>query len=115
MDFEQFDVVVVPFPFTDRRNTIRRPALILSAAADFGDRAGHSVMAMVTSVAHAAWPLDVSITDLASAGLPSPSKVRMKLFTLDHRLVIEKRGRLAQADASVVERAIAMLFALKSD
>ncbi len=35
MTYKQFDVVVVPFPFTDKAATKKRPALILSDAASF--------------------------------------------------------------------------------
>ena len=42
---------------------------------------------MIASQGNPPWPLDCSITDLKSAGLPAPSLVRFKLFTLDHRLV----------------------------
>jgi mRNA interferase MazF len=85
--YEAFDVVRVPFPFTDRDAVKLRPALILSSAGPFNGPAGHSVLAMITSAKHSAWPLDVAIGDLAVAGLPSPSLVRMKLFTLDHALI----------------------------
>lgn len=80
MSHRQFDVVVVPFPFTDRLATKKRPALVLSNAENFGDRIGHSVLAMITSAKNPPWPLDVEISDLKAAGLPAPSKVRMKLF-----------------------------------
>lgn len=33
--YHQFDVVVVPFSFTDREATKRRPALVLSDSANF--------------------------------------------------------------------------------
>ncbi|WP_249263502.1 type II toxin-antitoxin system PemK/MazF family toxin [Microcystis aeruginosa] len=46
--YEQFDVVVVPFPFTDINATKRRPALILSDALAFNTSVGRSVMAMIT-------------------------------------------------------------------
>jgi len=41
--FKRFDVLVVPFPFTDSATVKRRPALVLSVEA-FNDRAGHLVL-----------------------------------------------------------------------
>ncbi|MEI6451362.1 MAG: type II toxin-antitoxin system PemK/MazF family toxin [Actinomycetes bacterium] len=110
MAFEQWTVVVVPFPFTDRRAERRRPALVVSRPEALGVRVGQSVLAMVTSAAHSAWPLDVPVTDLVSAGLPAPSLVRMKLFTLDDRLVERQIGALTAADAHAVAAALAHLF-----
>lgn len=83
--FERYAVVRVPFPFTDRNTVKNRPALVLSDNAAFNAPAGHSVMAMITSCENVSWPLDCPISDLASAGLPAPSMVRFKLFTLDHK------------------------------
>ena len=108
--FERFDVVRVPFPFTDRQAEKHRPALVISDGTAFNRPAGHSVMAMITSMGHAAWPLDVPIVDLTSAGLPAPSIVRFKLFTLDHRLVRGKLGRLAEKDRAKVQKAIRLLL-----
>jgi mRNA interferase MazF len=108
--FERFDVVRVPFPFTDRQAEKNRPALVVSEAAAFNRPAGHSVMAMITSAGHAPWPLDVTIGDLKAAGLPAPSIVRFKLFTLDHRLVRGKLGRLAEGDRTKVARALRRLM-----
>ena len=106
MDYDRFEVVTVPFPFTDKAQVKRRPALVLSSHAAFGRKAGHSVMAMITSAQNPAWPLDVPISDLVAAGLPAPSVVRMKLFTLDHRFIITKRGELAEKDRRAVSRAL---------
>lgn len=110
MTFERFTVVRVPFPFTDRDATKNRPALVLSNAARFNTPAGHSVMAMITSQDNAPWPLDHTITDLATAGLPAPSKVRFKLFTLDHRLVRGELGKLSASDAAAVRDGLAYLL-----
>ncbi len=98
MNFERFAVVRVPFPFSDRDAVKNRPALVLSSAVAFNTPAGHSVMAMITSESNSPWPLDCPITDLVEAGLPAPSKVRFKLFTLDHRLVRGQLGSLAPID-----------------
>lgn len=110
MTYERFDVVRVPFPFTDRESTKNRPALVLSDAVAFNTPAGHSVMAMITSLGTPPWPLDHPITDLAAAGLPAPSKVRFKLFTLDHRLVRGKLGQLSPNDQQRVEQGLGALL-----
>jgi mRNA interferase MazF len=108
--YDAFDVVVVPFPFTDRAQTKRRPALVLSNAKQFNTAIGHSVMAMITSAGKAHWPLDIEVRDLRAAGLPAPSLVRMKLFTLDHRFVSHKAGQLTAPDRRRVREALKQLF-----
>ncbi len=110
MSFERFSIVRVPFPFSDRNATKHRPALVLSDPAAFNAPAGHSVMAMITSEANAPWPLDCLLADLAAAGLPGPSKVRFKLFTLDHRLVRGQLGKLSKGDSEVVRAGLTKLF-----
>lgn len=106
MTYEAFDVVVVPFPFTDRAATKRRPALVLSDRSAFNAGIGHVVLAMITSASHADWPLDVALSDLGCAGLASASVVRMKLFTLDERLIVRKIGALKAADRKAVAAAL---------
>ena len=115
MSFDRYEVVRVPFPFTDRNASKNRPALVLSDPIAFNAPAGHSVVAMITSQDNAPWPLDCTLTDLAAAGLPAPSKVRFKLFTLDHRLVRDAIGRLAAADAERVDAGLTRLLGDRSD
>lgn len=110
MNFERFAVVRVPFPFTDRSTTKNRPALVLSDTSAFNTPAGHSLMAMITSQANPPWPLDCPLSDLSSAGLPAPSKVRFKLFTLDHRLVRGEIGKLSPTDAAAVRQGLDQLL-----
>ncbi len=111
MSYEPFSVLRVPFPFTDRAAAKNRPALVLSGAAHFNQPSGHSVLAMITSARNPPWPLDCAIEDLTAAGLPAPSKVRFKLFTLDHRLVRGVLGRLAKQDRDKVRSALQRLLA----
>jgi mRNA interferase MazF len=111
--FERFAVVRVPFPFTDRTATKNRPALVLSDATAFNTPAGHSVMAMITSESNAPWPLDCRLTDLETAGLPAPSRVRFKLFTLDHRLVGGELGTLGPADRATVTANLTALLQIR--
>ena len=110
MTYERGQVVRVPFPFTDRAASKNRPALVLSDAAAFNARAGHVVLAVITSADNAPWPLDCRIEDLSAAGLPAASVVRCKVFTLDARLIRGLLGRLVAADASRVDLALARLW-----
>lgn len=99
MTCEPWDVVAVPFPFVDRAAEKRRPALIISS--ENFNRHGHSVMTMITSSTQA-WQGDSPVTDLRSAGLSARCVVRLKLFTLDNRLIVRRIGRLSENDRSRV-------------
>jgi len=110
--FEKFEVVLVPFPFTDSKETKNRPALILSSAKHFNARIGKSIMTMITTEKprQTSWPLDIKINDLDSAGLPAPSIIRFKLFTLEHELVLKRIGELAESDRQDVEKTLKKVF-----
>ena len=110
MIYRSFDVVVVPFPFTDSDQTKRRPALVLSQHASFGNKIGHSVLAMITSRKNAPWPLDCEIMSKKHSGLTAPSVVRMKLFTLDNRFILKKIGQLSGNDQKKVKQSLSKLL-----
>ncbi|MDA0292124.1 MAG: type II toxin-antitoxin system PemK/MazF family toxin [Cyanobacteria bacterium] len=107
--FDSFSVVRVPFPFTDRQAQKRRPALVLSKPG-FQQACGHLLLAMITSARQSSWPLDWPIEDLQVAGLPQPCVVRLKLFTLDERLVLGSLGALAEVDRAAVIAQLAKLL-----
>ena len=109
MQVNSLDVVVVPFPFTDRLAAKRRPALIISSA-DFNRVHQQTILAMITS-AGSDWPSDVAIRGWRQAGLSVPCKVRFKLFTLDHTLLIRKLGTLPEQDARTVKQALGRVLA----
>ena len=67
---------------------------------------------MITSAENFDWLLDVPISDLHEAGLTSPSIVRMKLFTLDNRLIIRQAGKLSNADGQSVNRIMRLINCL---
>ncbi|MHB0964120.1 MAG: type II toxin-antitoxin system PemK/MazF family toxin [Gemmatimonadaceae bacterium] len=106
MTFDPGDVVTVPFPFTDRREAKRRPAVVLSSRR-LSTHANQYVLAMVTSARHEPWPFDVRVTDGPSAGLRAPSVIRWKLFTLDASLIVRRLGALAESDVRVLRHRMA--------
>lgn len=108
MTCEAWDMVVVPFPFTDSSLAKRRPAVVLSRE-EFNREAGHSLLAQVTKAKKSVWPGDV-LLDYQQAGLPERSIVRMKLFTIDNRLILKRIGRLTTTDRQEVIRSLDKLI-----
>ena len=111
MTFDPFDVVTLPFPFADRNETVVRPALVLTGSKTFGQHSGIALVAMITSAKHSAWPFDVQISDLASAGLRMPCIVRMKLNAIDLGLIARKIGRVASEDRGAIGAALREVLA----
>lgn len=107
--YDPFDVVVVPFPFTDKARQKRRPALVISATAFNAD---HDVviLLMITTAANTQWASDIPIADLSVAGLPAVSVVRMKCFTLEESIVARKIGHLGRKDRASVEGALRQIL-----
>lgn len=103
------DVAVVPFPFSERPGSKRRPALVLSRRRF--NQAGHTIFAMITTKDHSPWPGDVTVEDLETAGLPRPCIVRWKLFTLDNRLILRRAGSLGEPDRKATRASLELHLA----
>jgi mRNA interferase MazF len=102
-----WDVITVPFPFTDRAAQKRRPALVSSRRVF--NRHGHTIMAMITS---SRLPNDVALARPEACGLSRPCAVRLKIFTLDNRLIPRRIGALAEEDRSRVANEIGTVLAV---
>lgn len=95
MTYEAGQVVRVPFPFT-RPCRQQEPARVGTVGCrcfqqSLGSSgAGHDHLRQERTLAIGLCPIE----DLETAGLPAPSVVRCKLFTLDVRLVRGVLGRL---------------------
>jgi len=99
--FETWDIVKVPFPYTDRPARQRRPALVVSAGEQQAGR-GLLWLVMITSAENRGWPGDVTISDIAAAGLPAASIVRpAKIATIEARDA-ERLGVLPVSDRAEV-------------
>ncbi len=101
--YKTYEIVVVPFPFTDREKSKNRPALILSSEL-FNAKNGKSIMAMITSnTGKELWPNDMTIKDLKPTGLIESSLIRFKIFTIDHLLIKTRIGFLHDGDKKAVQ------------
>jgi mRNA interferase MazF len=105
-NFDQGDVVRVPFPYTDRSTRQRRPALVVSRGG-LGEDGRLLWVAMITSAENRSWADDVPFGETyAEAGLPAPSLIRpCKLATIESGHA-EKIGRVNEG---LLERVVAYL------
>ncbi|OJW47227.1 MAG: hypothetical protein BGO67_02915 [Alphaproteobacteria bacterium 41-28] len=101
--YKPYNIVSVPFPFTDKDFTKKRPALIISKE-EYQMHNHHCILAMITSAKQSQWNEDIRISDFELAGLPGPSIIRFKLFTLDERLILRILGKLSENDQKVVKK-----------
>jgi len=104
--FESWDIVKVPFPYTDRPVRQRRPALVIGAG---GLQANNGLLwvMMITSQENRGWSGDVSVSDLKEAGLPVPSLVRPAKIATIEAAEAERIGRLPAADRPYIAKYLA--------
>jgi mRNA interferase MazF len=103
-------IAVALFPFSDVKRAKPRPLVILAPTETLGANPRQHLCAMITSTS-AHWDSDISITDIAHAGLKVPCHVRLKLFTLDERLIAKCIGTLSARDEKTLRKTLTGLFA----
>ncbi len=92
----------MPFPYTDRLADKRRPVLVVSSGALA--EAGYVWVVMITSARSGFARHDVSIDDLAMAGLSAPCVVRpSKIACIEPGRILRRTGRLP---ASLTRRVV---------
>ena len=99
--FDTWDIIKVPFPYTDRPVRERRPALVV-ASGSIQERHGLLWVMMITSSENRGWPGDVVVSDLKVSGLPVASIVRTaKIATIEAK-ESDRVGILPSADREAV-------------
>lgn len=113
--FEQWEIVLVPFPFTDLSGAKKRPALIASNNR-FNQAHDDLVCCLITSkiVPEPGCPM-VLPGDLKHGSLPFESKIKpYRLFTVEKMLVIKSLGQLNSGKAEETRKELVRLFQLSA-
>ncbi len=106
MPFAQGEVLILPFPYSDRLAEKRRPAVVISKPT-LERTHGLVWVAMITSDRGGRRADDTPISDLKRAGLPAPSLVRpVKLATIEPTRALRVAGALSKSD---LERVLATI------
>ena len=103
---KQFDIVVVPFPYSDQLAEKRRPALVVSSDA-FNKKHRLLWVVMITSAANPKRPGDIAVAANVKTGLPAASLIRpSKIATIEPERVVRVAGRIDENLAKAVRMAI---------
>lgn len=100
---KQFDIVIVPFPYSDHLAEKRRPALVVSSNA-FNKKHCLLWVVMITSASNPARPDDIAVAANAKTGLPAASLIRpSKIATIDPERVVRVAGKIDGKTAKAVQ------------
>jgi mRNA interferase MazF len=108
--YEQGDVLLVPFPFTDQSGGKQRPSVVLSGG-KYNQAHRDVILAPITSQTMPGVD-EVSLVDWQGAGLLKPSTVKPLLSSFDIRLVRRKLGALSVSDRAQVRALFAGILDL---
>jgi mRNA interferase MazF len=109
MIYNKYDIVTVPFPFTESSSIKNRPALIISTK-KYQSFSNHCILCMITSTKHTSWDNDIEIINLKETGLSTTSKIRFKVFSLPVDLINSKIGVLGNQETLLVKSKIAEIL-----
>ena len=106
-EFMKGDIVVVPFPFSDLKNSKKRPALV--AANLEGD---DLILCQITSESrNDKYIINLEDTDFVKGKLHITSTIRPnKLFTADKSIILYKIGFLKNSKIKEVEETLINIF-----
>lgn len=103
--FEQGDVVLLPFPFSDLSASKKRPVLVLSRGSYNRSSQDFVVCAMTSNLGNAAHSVYVEDADMETGKLPKASRVKVdKVFCASQSLAVKRVGRVSQDVMAQVRR-----------
>ena len=109
--YKPWDVILVPFPFTDCSLNKRRPAIVVSC--DMYNDSGNLVIGFLTSNLHGASRLgDYNLAAYQHAGLPLPTRFRAEFATISGKLAVKRLGSLMAVDQAAISESIRTVLAL---
>lgn len=109
MIYNSWDIVLVPFPFTDLSTSKKRPALIISPA-NYNKGFDVIIMFVTSNVSAFGRSGDYKLKRWKEAGLPKPSMTRMKLATIDKSIIIRKIAKLTDTDIQAIQKIVIDFF-----
>jgi len=93
--FEQGEIVIVPFPFSDLRGIKQRPVLIISKEEYNQDCEDVITCGITSNLKDSKFSVLVKKNNLIEGAIPSKSRVKIdKLFTLEKDIIKKKIAKI---------------------
>ncbi len=109
--YEQKDIVIVPFPFTDLSSSKQRPVLVLSRN-DYNEKSEDIITCGITSnLSNKNHSLLIDNASLSDGFIPVKSRIKVdKLFTINKSLVRKKVAKLNNGQFELVKKELFSLI-----
>jgi len=109
--FNQGDIILVPFPFSDLRGIKQRPVLILSKT-DYNINCDDVITCGITSnKKNSKYSVLIENKDLTEGQIPATSRIKVdKLFTLEKSIIIKKIARINKESFEKVKKEFLILI-----
>jgi mRNA interferase MazF len=107
--YDRFEIVIVPFPFSDIPRYKGRPAVVISDR-EYNKQYEQTMVCMITSGVTIQWKDDIEISQMKPTGLPVTSYMRPKIGTIDNNLIAKSIGNLSADDADKLKKKLKKLL-----
>lgn len=107
--YNKWEIVLVPFPFTDFSSSKKRPALIVSPQ-EYNVMNDYVIAFITSNIEVEKRYCDYLIQNWKKANLPKPSLIRMKFSTIDSNIIIKKIGKLTEPDILEFQNSLRIFF-----
>ncbi|MGI0003731.1 MAG: type II toxin-antitoxin system PemK/MazF family toxin [Candidatus Nitrosotenuis sp.] len=109
--FEQGEIVLISFPFSDLTQAKQRPVLVLSKK-DHNDSSSDFVCCGITSnLANKRYSVLLDKNEIGEGSIPKQSRIKFnKIFTLEKTLVRKKLGKISDRKLKQVQQSLAELL-----
>jgi len=96
--YEQGEIVVVPFPFSDLSSIKQRPVLILSKNVDNKISDDIITCGITSNLKDVKYSVLIDNADLEKGEIPAKSRIKIdKLFTLDKNIIKKRVAKINKA------------------
>ncbi|MEQ9308269.1 MAG: type II toxin-antitoxin system PemK/MazF family toxin [Balneolaceae bacterium] len=107
--YKKWDIVLLPFPYTDLSSSKRRPTVVISPES-YNSGLDIMLLFLTSNLNTDRKEGDYELVQWQEAGLPKPSKTRMKIMTLDKDFVIKKIGEIQSLDKAALKQTLQNFF-----